>query len=208
MVPDEAKRGKSGISARGWARGQFWTPKEGQCSEPKHTLRFQYPTRREPWICLQPQQSEAKRRWPRLGGNARHFRPTNSRPNYSYGAGNQLSHGFGLDIGRCSDTLTAKHVAQRGLPPFQRKMRWHSHRPFVWCFPAEVRLSRLPCLMVGFQSLKWSWRGAAENGTGVSVHPKETWSCRARKAADPQPITKLTGRSSCCCCPRRIDRSD
>jgi hypothetical protein len=28
MVPDEAKRGKSGISARGWARGQFWTPKE------------------------------------------------------------------------------------------------------------------------------------------------------------------------------------
>jgi hypothetical protein len=40
MVPHEAKRGKSGISARGWARGQFWTPKGGQCSEPKHTLRF------------------------------------------------------------------------------------------------------------------------------------------------------------------------
>ena len=98
------------------------------------------------------------------------------------------------------------------------KMRWHSHRPLVKCFADEVRLSRLPCLIVNFQSLrcqivdfqslKWTWRGAAENGTGASVHPKGTWSCRAPKAAGPLPTTKLTGRSSCCCCPRRIDQSD
>ena len=63
-------------------------------------------------------------------------------------------------------------------------------------------------MIVNFRSLKWSWRGAAENGTGASIHPQGMWFCRAWKAADPLPITKLTGHSSCCCCPRRIDRSD